>query len=251
MISALRDAQIPFLALILLAASGAKLAGRKGTVTLTVAVSESVLAIALLTTRFGLVRLASVVFFATATSVVAERVQRGADEGCGCFGTLSAAPSGRRGVVRAAMMMVCSVVALAVPGSGLEVIWAATPQLVTVLAAEVALFLALSPELTVVVDRSFHQTPCELRDVPLAETYGTLRASRAWRANSDLLTGEEPSDVWREQCHRFVAYPAEIDGRPGDVVFAVPVGGRPRSVRVGIVVDQIGEPRQDPLGSAV
>jgi hypothetical protein len=136
-----------------------------------------------------------------------------------------------------------------VPVSGLDVIWAATPQLVTVLAAEVALFLALSPELAAVTGR--RNVPCELRDVPLAETYGTLRASNAWRANAELLTRTEPSDVWRELCHRFVVYPAEIGGRPGDVVFAVPIGGRPRSVRVGIVVDQVDESREDPLGSAV
>jgi hypothetical protein len=250
MIELLRNAQLLFLAMVLLAASGAKLFGRSS-FTLAVAVAEGVLGFALLTTRLGVVRLASVVFFATATSVVAERARRGAAEGCGCFGTLSDAPSGRRGVVRAALMTVCAVVATAVPVSGLDVVWAATPQLVTVLAADVALFLALSPELAAVTGRSRRNVPCELRDVPLAETYGTLRASNAWRANAGLLTCTEPSDVWRELCHRFVAYPAEIGGRPGDVVFAVPIGGRPRSVRVGIVVNQVDESREDPLGSAV
>jgi hypothetical protein len=250
MIELLRNAQLPFLALILLTASGAKLVGRSP-FTLAVALAEGVLGIALLSTRLGIVRLASVVFFATATSVVAERARRGTAEGCGCFGTLSDAPSGRRGVVRAALMMVCAIAATAVPVSGFEVIWAATPQLVMVLAAEVALFLALSPELAAVTGRSRRHVPCELRNVPLAETYGTLRASNAWRANAELLTREEPSDVWRELCHRFVAYPARIGGRAGEVVFAIPIGGRPRSVRVGIVVDQVDESREDPLGSTV
>lgn len=250
MIELLRNAQLVFLALILLAASGAKLLSRSS-FAVVVAVAEGVLGVALLTTRLGIVRLASVVFFATATSVVAERTRRGDPEGCGCFGTLSDAPSGRRGVVRAALMTACAVVATTVPVSGFEVLWAATPRFVTVLAAEVALFLALSPELAVVTGRSRRHVPCELRDVPLAETYGTLRASNAWRANAELLTHAEPSDVWRELCHRFVAYPAEIGGRPGEVVFAVPIGGRPRSVRVGIVVDQVDESREDRLGSAV
>jgi hypothetical protein len=256
MIDLLREAQLPFLALILLVASGAKLVARepgRWSFTLVVAAAEGVLGAALLTTRLGVVRLASVVFFATATSVVAERMRRGAEEGCGCFGTLSDAPPGRRGVVRAALMTACAVVAAEVPRSGLEVVWWASPQLLVVLAAEVAFFLALSPELAVVVERSRRHIPCELRDVPLAETYETLRASSAWRGNSGLLTSAEPSEVWRELCHRFVVYPAEIGGQPGDVVFAVPIGGRPRSVRVGVVVDPVGEPHEDPgrLGSPV
>jgi hypothetical protein len=255
MIDVLREAQLPFLAVILLVASGAKLVSheRRRSFTLVVAFAEGVLGAALLTTRLGVVRLASVVFFATATSVVAERIRRGADEGCGCFGALSDAPSGRRGVVRAALLTVGAIAAATAPGSGLEVLWTATPPLVAMLAAEVALFLALSPELAVAVERSRRHIPCELRDVPLTETYDTLRSSPAWRGNSGLLTSAEPSEVWRELCHRFVVYPAEIGGRPGDVVFAVPIGGRPRSVRVGFVVDQVDETREDPgrLGSPV
>lgn len=250
-IDTLRDAQLPFLALILLVASGAKVLARDSSTqwsfTLAVSGAEGVLGVALLTTRLNVVRLASVVFFATATFVVAERSRRGTEEGCGCFGNLSDAPPGRTGVLRAALMTVCAIVAAIAPGSALDVLRAAMPSLVIVFAVEVAVFLALSPELARLVERVRRQIPCELRDIPLGETYDTLRASAAWRGNRGMLTSAEPSEVWRELCHRFVVYPAEVDGRQGEVVFAVPIGGRPRSVRVAVIA---GEPREGPGGPA-
>src|SRR4051812_49071730 len=98
MIELFREVQIPFLAVVLLVAGAAKVLPRgdgpvmgryrEEAFTLTVAVTEMVLGTLLLTTPLLVVRLAGVVFFATATAVVADLVRRGSEEACGCFGRL-------------------------------------------------------------------------------------------------------------------------------------------------------------------
>lgn len=249
MIDVLREVQIPFLAVLLLIASLTKAFSREDhrgpaasphrgrSFAVTVTVVEATLGTLLLTTSLGVVRLAGVVFFATATSVVADLARRGSEEGCGCFGGLSRTPSGRLGVIRAALLTLAAIASAGVPLTGVQVLREAGAGPIAVLAVESAAFLLLSPELAAAVDRARHPVPCELRDVPISATYSALRASGAWRAHAALLTSDEPVEVWRELCHRYVVYPAEIDGRATEVVFAVPIDGRRSVVRVGLVTD--------------
>lgn len=256
----LREVQVPFLAVLLLVAGVTKAlspAGRPGpvaalrsgrTVLLGVAGAEALLGMLLLTTSLGVVRLANVVFFATATSVVADAARRGSGDGCGCFGVLSRSPVGRPAVIRAGALTVAAIASAGVPRSGVEVLGRAGGGAVLVLAAQCALFVLLSPELAAALRRARHPVPCELRDVPLATTYATLRASRAWRAHVALLTSHEPAEVWRELCHRYVVYPAEVDGRPAEVVFAVPIDGRRAGVRAGVTEDTSWETQDDDSG---
>jgi hypothetical protein len=252
----LRDLQIPFLAGVLLLACLAKLAvrdegpqppvalHRRRPFVYGVALTEGVIGVALLVTPMGLVRLACVVFFASATRIIGDLARRGADEGCGCFGGLSAAPVGRRGLVRAALLTVAALGSAGVPDTGAQVLGRAGAGAVLLLAAETALLLALSPELALAVQRTRSSTPCELLGVPLSETYTRMYASHAWREFEDSLTSARPTEVWRELCHRFVVFPARVDGRAAEVVFAVPIDGRRSQVRAGLVWES-GRAEQD------
>jgi hypothetical protein len=245
MIDAVRDLQIPFLASVLLLACAAKLAVRGEDATSRhgrpfvrgVAAAEGVLGVALLVTPFVVVRLACVVFFGSATWIVADLARRGAREGCGCFGGLSRTPAGHRGVARALLLTLAAVASAGTPYGGAAVLGRAGPGAVLLLASETGLLLALSPEFALAVERSRATTPCELLDVPLTQTYALLYASDAWREHEDDLVSARPTETWRELCHRFVVYRARIDDRAADVVFAVPIDGRRAEVRAGLVWD--------------
>ncbi|HEY0542007.1 MAG TPA: MauE/DoxX family redox-associated membrane protein [Actinoallomurus sp.] len=259
MIDMLWSLQIPFLASVLLLACAAKLTipgddaeplapHRRRPFVYGVAIAEGTLGVALLITPSGFVRIACVVFFASATWIIGDLARRGVEEGCGCFGGLSAAPAGRRGIVRAALLTVAALASAGVPDGGAAVLARAGAGAVLLLAAETTLLVVLSPELALAVERSRNTTPCELLDVPLAETYERLYASDVWREHEDDLASARPTDTWRELCHRYVVYPGRIDDRPVDVVFAVPVDGRRAQVRVGLVWDSGCEGQDDDSG---
>lgn len=247
MINTMRDLQIPFLASVLLLACVAKLTVRsddpeplvalhhRRSFVYGVAAAEGVIGVALFVTPFGVVRLACVVFFASATWIIGDLARRGTDEGCGCFGDLSAAPAGRRGVVRAAFLTAMALVSAWAPETGAQVLGRAGAVAVLLLAAETGLLLALSPELALAFERTRATTPCELLDVPLDETYARLRASEAWREHEDQLRSARPVETWRELCHRYVVFPAQVEGKRAEVVFAVPIDGRRQGVRAGVV----------------
>ena len=250
MIVMLSEVQIPFLAVVLLLASGTKLLLpdgdlgpeapllRRRSFGVGLSIAEGTLGVAILVSPLLVVRLATVVFFATATSIVGDLVRRQAEEGCGCFGNLSAAPAGRRTVLRVALLTAAAVASAGVHRTGLQVLNSPGSWPLLAFGLEAAVMLALSPELIVAIERTRSSVPCELRDVPLIETYAILYASDAWGEHEELLTSPQPSEVWRELCHRYVVYPAAINGRPIEVVFAVPIVGRPSEVRAGLV----GEP---------
>jgi methylamine utilization protein MauE len=247
MIDTVRDPQIPFLASVLLLACAAKLTvredDREPVVALHrrrpyvygVALAEGVIGVALLVTPFVVVRLACVVFFASATWIIGDLARRGTDEGCGCFGGLSSAPAGRRGLLRAGLLTVLAVMSAGVPDTGARILTRANAGTVLLLAVETGLLLALSPEFALAVERTRRTTPCELVDVPLTETYARMHGSEAWREHATHLRTEGPVETWRELCTRYVVFPALIDGRRAEVVFAVPVDGRRRPVRAGLV----------------
>ncbi|GAA0348995.1 MauE/DoxX family redox-associated membrane protein [Actinoallomurus spadix] len=253
-----REVQIPFLAAVLLAAAAGKALPRgraqvparyrDGAVTLALAAGEALLGVLLLTTSMFAVRLASVVFFATATSVVADLVHSGSGQACGCFGRFSAGPARRLGVVRAGVLTGAAILAAGVHETGAQILASADGRSAALLAADCLAFLALSPEVAAAVERRLHPVPCELRDVPLDATYAALRPSAAWREHAASLTSAEPTDVWRELCHRYLVYPGEVDGRPVEVVFAVPVDGGPAAVRAGVAWSSGWEHQDDDSG---
>ena len=83
--------------------------------------------------------------------------------------------------------------------------------------------------------RLSHADPCELREVPVARTLSTLRASTPWRRYRRFLVAAAPVDVWREGCWRFVVFPGVLASRRVEVVFAVYLACLARPVRVGML----------------
>jgi hypothetical protein len=200
--------------------------------------TEGALGLALLVSSHLSVRLATTVVFAAATWVVGElRVHR-PDAGCGCFGGLSAKHVGRRSVLRAMLLTAVAVVSLPAPHTGLQALLHGPADVVLVLLIELAVFAALSPELAVLAGRARRLrpvVPCERRRSPLPETFARLRDSEAWTASENAITSAVPLDVWREACWRFIVFPARMEGRDAELVFAVSTAERGRTVRVASV----------------
>jgi hypothetical protein len=240
MIELFRAAQIPLLACVLLAGGVAKLTfrdtlphplaaiHRQRPVAIVIALIEGALGTALLVTGYDLMRYASVVGFATATYVVAELARHRPEQGCGCFGSLSTTPVRYRAIVRAVLLTGAAGSTVGVHQSGFDVLTEPVAWLIVI--GELGLLSLVSPEVQVVIARFRQRTPCELREIPLPETYRALRASDAWRTYARILDTAEPTDVWRELCHRFVLFSGDLDGRPVEVVFAVDHSERHPSV---------------------
>jgi hypothetical protein len=181
------------------------------------------------------VRTGTLLFFCTAVGALHELRIRRPEAGCGCFGELSRTPVTGRVITRAALLSAAALSLigappLRVPGSAAQA-WLT----LAVAAAEVAVLAVLSPEVGQAMIRLGHSDPCELRDVPVARTQAALRASAPWRRYRRFIGAAAPVDIWREGCWRFVVFPAALDGRPVDVVFAVHLSGRPAPVRVGVL----------------
>ncbi|WP_067450870.1 MauE/DoxX family redox-associated membrane protein [Actinomadura macra] len=203
---------------------------------------EGVLGLAMLVTSHLSVRLATTVAFAAATWVVGElRVHR-PDAGCGCFGGLSGKRVGMRSVLRAVLFTAAAVASLGAPLAGFQVLRDVQAQVGLLLLMELALFAALSPELSVLLERGGlpggrgrPAMPCARRRSPLAETYATLYKSRVWLSYENVVTSAVPLDVWREGCWRFVSFPARLGERDMEIVFAVSTAERDRTVRAALV----------------
>lgn len=265
MVTAFQNTQVLLLAAVLLAACLAKLAVPEQTagapdhvhgvpvpaglarltalrrnrgMTVGLGLGEGVLGLALLVTSHPTVRLATTMAFAAAAWVVGELRVRRPDAGCGCFGGLSAKRVGRRGVLRAVLFTGAALASLGAPLTGVDVLRNAQVQVGLVFTAELALFAALSPELSELLKRcrASADPPCERRRSPIAETYATLHRSAAWAEHENVIASTVPLDVWREGCWRFVVYPARVDGWDAEIVFAVSTAAHDRAVRAAVAV---------------
>ncbi|MBC6457107.1 MauE/DoxX family redox-associated membrane protein [Actinomadura sp. HBU206391] len=199
------------------------------------ALSEGALGVALLVTPHPSVRVLTVLGFASATWVVSELRTYRPEDGCGCFGALSAGRIGIRCVARTALFTAAAIVALGVPHTGIDVLRTSLGWVGIMLTAEILLFIAVSPEADVLLDRLRSRVPCELRTAPLSETYDILRASTAWREHEDLLVSRTPVDVWRELCWRLFAYQGRVAGQDVEIVFAVSMEEHHPAVRSAIL----------------
>lgn len=201
------------------------------------ALSEGALGVALLVTPHPSVRILTIMGFASATWVVSELRTHRPDEGCGCFGALSVGRIGMRCVLRTALFTGAAITALGVPHTGIDALRASLGWGGVVLAAEILMFIALSPETDGLLGRLRSSTPCELRTAPLSETYHVLWASDAWREHEDHVVSREPIDVWRELCWRLLAYRGRVADRDVEIVFAVSLEERRPVVRSAVLAD--------------
>lgn len=263
MLAALREVQIPLLAVLLIGGCAAKArraietrsidAGTGPTAmfplrlrrpaALAMCASELALGIGLLLTagRAGagtpalVVRGATGLLFCTAVGALHELRARRPEAGCGCFGELSDTPVSWRTITRATLLCVAALSSIGDPPLRMPSSTGQAWLVLAVTAAELAVLAVLSPEIGQVMIRLSHVDPCELREVPVARTLSALHASAPWRSYRRFLISATPVDVWREGCWRFVVFHGVLANRRVEVVFAVYLAGRRVPVRVGML----------------
>ncbi|WP_433702192.1 MauE/DoxX family redox-associated membrane protein [Nocardiopsis sp. CA-288880] len=254
-VEAVREVQLPLLAVLLLLGAASKTTGQAAGSGLAVLVPErlrrpatvgtGLLEVALavgLVALTGLagdaVRLLTAVVFAASVVVLVLARRRDPEAGCGCFGGLSRAPIGWRTLTRAGLLSAAALATTGLEPAGWQAALAPTALHGWVLGAELLLLAALSPELREVAARTLHREPCELREVPMRRTVRRLRRSDVWRTNGNVMIKAEPDDVWRHGCWRFLRYDGMRHGRRVDVVYAVRTGGRRRTGVRAVLVDR-------------
>jgi len=167
------------------------------------------------------VRLGTGVLFLVATCALLELRDTRPDVGCGCFGEFSSAPVSARTIARAALLAVAAFATIDMPPLRVPDRGSALALLLGILAAELAVLGALSPELGEALVRLGYSEPCELRVLAEDRTLSSLRRSAQWRKHAGEITAAAPVDMWRELCWRYVAFASRVDGRETEIVFAV------------------------------
>jgi hypothetical protein len=266
MLTALREVQIPLLAVMLLGACTAKAwrqlsshpvhrdTGPTGLfpvylrrpATVVMYLAELGLGLGLIATagRLGhggpglpatLVRTGTALFFLIAVGALNELRQRRPDSGCGCFGELSETPIGLRTIARSGLLCASAIATLGVPPLRMPSSSAEAELWLAALAFELALLAFLSPELGEILVRLGYSEPCELRRLPVGRTLSALHGSSQWRRYAGQITTATPVDVWREGCWRFVVYPGVARDRHVDIVFAVYLQTRRPAIRAAVL----------------
>jgi len=248
-LTAAEDVQIPLLSAMLLGACFPKLVRVLRTRTMAAAfgptalfpvhlrcpvaiaacATEFSLGIALIVTAGGLgrgapasaVRFLTATVFVVATCALLEIRNTRPDLGCGCFGEFSTAPVSARTLARSALLAVAALSTIGLAPLQPPRAEAPAATMPGILAAELALIAALSPELGEGLVRLGYTEPCELRLLPAGRTLTALRKSSQWRRHAGINTADRPADVWRELCWRYVVFPGRCGDRETEVVFAV------------------------------
>ncbi len=266
MLTAVREVQIPLLAVMLLGACAAKAwralrspsdPARPGPtglfplrlrrpIMVMMFVTELSLGLGLIGTagRVGdaspslpatIVRTGTALFFLIAVGALNEMRQRRPDSGCGCFGELSDTPIGLRTIARSGLLCASAVATLGLPPLRMPSSSTEAELWLAVLAFELALLAFLSPELGEILVRLGYSEPCELRRLPVGRTMAILHASSQWRKYAGQIPATVPADVWREGCWRFVVYQGIARGQRVDIVFAVYLQGRRPVIRAAVL----------------
>ncbi len=263
MLSAIREVQIPLLAAMLLGGCGAKalrvLRARevevglgptalfplrlRRPVAMFMCAAEMALGIGLIltATRAGAggpataVRVGAAVLFLTAVGALVELRERRPDVGCGCFGDLSVTPVGPRTIARSALLAAAALATIGQPALQMPTSSSAAELRIAILAVEVLLIAALSPEVSEALVRLGYSEPCEVRRVSVARTLASLGGSAPWRRYARLVTSAAPADIWREGCWRYVVYPGEAEGRSVELIFAVYLRSRRPQIRAAVL----------------
>ena len=271
--SAIREMQIPLLAVMLLGGCGAKalrvLRARDMTVGLgptalfplrlrrpiamAMCATELGLGVALIVTAGSLgtgtpatiVRAGVSVLFLIAVGALVELRERRPDAGCGCFGDLSATPVGVRTISRSAVLATAALATIGQPPLQMPASGRTAALWITVLVVELLLLAALSPELSEAMVRLGYSEPCEVRRISVDRTLAALASSATWRRYASLVEDDgrdaAPIDIWREGCWRYLVYSGQTGGRPVHVAFAVYLRSRRSPVQVAVLDAVSGE----------
>ncbi len=263
MLTAIREVQVPLVAVMLLGACLAKLvratrihsidAGLGPTALFPLRLRKPV-AVAVFAIELGLgaglivtagphgrgapatcVRLGAGLLFLVATSTLIELRANRPEVGCGCFGDFSTSPVSLRSIARAALLAAAALSTIGLAPFKPHAFGSSAGQLLTIQGVELLLLGALSPEIGEALVRLGYSEPCELREVPPERTIAALHRSKAWRRQTGLISGERPVDMWRELCWRYVVYPCRYPGQQAEIVFAVSLQKRRPPVRAAVV----------------
>jgi hypothetical protein len=168
-----------------------------------------------------LARLGTSLLFVVATCALIELRNVRPDVGCGCFGEFSTTPVTGRTVARSALLAGAALATIWLPPLQLPQTAGQAVLLLSLLAAELVVIGLLSPEVRETLIRIGYSAPCELRILAAEQTLSALQHSSQWSKHKNLIAEPRPSDVWRELCWRYVAFPSRYAEREAEVVFAV------------------------------
>jgi hypothetical protein len=184
----------------------------------------------------GLIRLGAGLLFLVATFALIELRSVQPDVGCGCFGEFSQTPVTGRTIARSALLAVAALATMKVGPITVPRWPAQDVVLLLMLVAELVVIGFLSPEIRHVLVRIGYSAPCEQRVVNPEQSLSALHRSAQWRKHSALIAGADPSDIWRELCWRYIAFPSKHAGKDAQLVFAVRLEHR-RPVVLSTLVD--------------
>jgi hypothetical protein len=190
----------------------------------------------------SVVRLLVAILFLVATCALLELRNTRPDVGCGCFGELSTAPVSARTIARSALLAVAALSTVTLKPMQPPQAGPLTASMLGILAAELVVIAALSPELGEGLVRLGYSEPCELRRMPPERSLAALRKSSQWRKHASVLSADVPVDVWRELCWRYAVFPGRCGDREAEVVFAIYLKPRRPAIRTALVDALTGEP---------
>jgi hypothetical protein len=181
------------------------------------------------------IRLGAGLLFLVATSALIELRSVRPDVGCGCFGDFSTAPVSIRTLARSALLSAAAFSTIGLHPAVTQRTGTDAARLLVIMIVELAVLAALSPELGEGLIRLGYSEPCELRALPAERSLVALRHSKQWRRYAGLITADAPSDVWRELCWRYVVFPAQYGNRRIELVFAIFLQQRRPAIHVSMV----------------
>lgn len=264
MLRVIGEVQIPVLALMLLGGCAAKLARTVRRKSIDAALGPTALfpvrlrrwvAVALCATEFAfgvglivtsgsagqgppaeLVRLGTSLLFIVATCALIELRSIRPDIGCGCFGEFSVTPITGRTLARSALLAAAALGAIDTPPIQLPRTARGALADLLLIGIELGIIGLLSPEVRDVLVRIGYSAPCELRVISPEQTLAVLQRTAQWRRHSALIADNQPSDMWRELCWRYIAFPSRLADRDTELVFGVYLQHR-RPIVLSVLVD--------------
>jgi len=188
-----------------------------------------------------LIRIAVALLFVVMTCVLIELRSTRPDVGCGCFGELSNKPVDDRSITRSALLAVAALETVRLGPLQLPRTAAHAALLLGLLIAELAVIAVISPEAREALVRLGYSAPCEVRPTTPEQTLTALHRSSEWRQHGNMITQSQPSDVWRELCWRYFAFPSSFAGRDAQLIFAVYLDSRHPAVVSALVDSTTGD----------
>lgn len=187
-------------------------------------------------------RLGTGLLFLVAACALLELRTARPDAGCGCFGDFSTSPVSWRTMVRPALLSAAALSTVRLAPLRPPPDQRAAVTLLVILAVELSLLAALSPELGEALVRLGYSEPCELRIFPAERTLAAVRRSKQWRRHAGLITADLPADMWRELCWRYLVFPGRCGERDAEIVFGVQLRGRRPQIHAALVDAATGRP---------